>query len=136
MKYLKRATFSIWFLCLAAGIHAQENALTESIERGNLVYASNCVACHMANGEGLKGVFPPLVETKILSDLPMLVKALVKGVNGPTTVRGVNYDGLMSGFPLSDEQTADLINDIRNSWGNSAPPVKPDDIQAVLQKLE
>ena len=33
---------------------------------GSAIYASNCQSCHQANGEGLKGAFPPLKGSKIV----------------------------------------------------------------------
>ena len=35
---------------------------------GAQLYAANCQACHQANGEGLKGAFPPLKGSKIVLD--------------------------------------------------------------------
>ncbi len=124
----------IVLLFLSFHSFGQQINLSESIERGNLVYSSNCSACHMVNGEGLNGVFPPVVQTEILKDTPALVKAIVNGVSGKTVVKGVEYNGAMSGYPLSDEQVADLINYMRNSWGNSGEPVTPADIQPALKK--
>jgi nitrite reductase (NO-forming) len=107
--------------------------LSSSIASGQSIYEINCQACHMANGQGIEGVFPPLVGTKILSDKNRLIQVTVNGFSGPLEVKGVSYNGMMNGYPLSDQEVADVLNYIRNSWGNKGDQIKPTDIQPALK---
>ena len=41
----------------------QDKELTESINRGKIIYADFCVTCHLESGEGVEYTFPPLAYT-------------------------------------------------------------------------
>lgn len=85
----------------------------------------------MEDGNGLEGVYPSLVKTAGLADKNRLAKIVLQGIRGPITVKGVKYDAEMSGTNLSDEEAADVINYIRNSWGNKSPEIKASDVVAA-----
>lgn len=91
------------------------------MEQGKQVYESYCISCHMENGEGVPGAFPPLAKSGNLADKNKLVKIILQGMRGTIQVKGVKYNGEMAGISLTDKETADVINYIRNSWGNKAP---------------
>ena len=110
----------------------QKFDLKASIARGKEVYEGQCMSCHMAEGQGVESVFPPMVKSTYLTNRDLLVKIIRKGTRGPMTVNGIQYDGEMVGLELSDEQTADVINYIRNSWGNKHAAVTPGEIPAAL----
>jgi mono/diheme cytochrome c family protein len=110
----------------------QKFDLKASIARGKEVYEGQCMSCHLAEGEGIESVYPPVAKSSYLANRDRLVKIIRKGVRGPMTVNGIQYDGEMAGLELSDEQTADVINYIRNSWGNKHPAVTPGEIPAAL----
>jgi nitrite reductase (NO-forming) len=78
----------------------------------------------MENGEGIEGAFPSLVKTENLKDKNRLVKIILSGMRGPIVVKGVKYNAEMAGISLSDQEVVDVINYIRNSWGNKAPLMK------------
>ena len=107
--------------------------LKESIERGKSIYTAQCSSCHMMEGEGIAGVFPALAKSPNLASKERLVKVILKGVRGPITVGDVNYNGEMTGFSLNDQEVSDLINFVRNSFGNKAPAVLPKEIQTALK---
>ncbi|WP_397475986.1 c-type cytochrome [Pusillimonas sp.] len=92
---------------------------------GGQLYTANCVACHQANGNGLPGVFPPLSGSEWVDadDPSVLIKIVLHGVQGPLTVEGVKYDGLMPHFhdKFSDAELAAIVNHVRTSFGNAAP---------------
>lgn len=111
----------------------QKFDLKASIERGKTVYEAQCMSCHMAEGEGLPGVFPPVAKSDYLTDKIRLVKVVLKGVRGEMKVNGTDYNGEMTGFQLSDQEVSDVLNYIGNSWGNKAEVIKPADIQPALK---
>jgi cytochrome c oxidase subunit II len=96
----------------------------ELVKRGEKVYASNCVACHQANGKGVPGSFPALDGSPV--------------VNGP---RAHQIDIVMHGknaMPawapvLSDTEIAAVITYTRNTWSNKAAEniVQPAEIVAA-----
>src|SRR5690349_7645884 len=110
----------------------QKFDLKASMARGKEIYEGQCMTCHMEQGEGIESVYPPMAKSNYLANRDRLVKIIRKGTRGPITVNGVQYDGEMVGFELTDEQTSDVINYIRNSWGNKHTAVTPGEIPAGL----
>ena len=98
-------------------------------DRGAKVYRNQCAQCHQADGNGVLGVYPPLVASDWVTGHPQVVsRILINGLNGPILVNGSNYNGNMpafgsSGLALSDKDIAGVITYIRQEWGNSASEV-------------
>ncbi|MCB0490316.1 MAG: cytochrome c [Cyclobacteriaceae bacterium] len=105
--------------------------LVKSIERGKQIYNTQCFTCHMEKGEGIQGVYPPLAKSDyLMADKTRAIKQVLEGANGEMVVNGEKYFGFMTGFPLSDTEVSDVLNYIRNSWGNKGEPVKPSEVKA------
>lgn len=106
--------------------------LKASAARGKEVYVSYCLSCHLEQGEGIEGIYPPLAKSDyLMADKKRSIQQMMSGITGEIKVKGVTYNGEMSGFDLSDEQLSDLLNYIRNSWGNKGEPVKPEEVKAL-----
>ncbi|NNE15009.1 MAG: cytochrome c [Saprospiraceae bacterium] len=117
MKLLITITF---IACVFISFQATD-PLKESIKRGEEVYADFCKVCHMPTGEGMKGVFPPLAKADyLLNNREESIKAVKNGQKGEIVVNGATYNGLMAPLGLDDEEVADVMNYILNSWGNSS----------------
>ncbi len=102
------------------------------MERGRKTFLSSCFVCHGANGEGVAGVFPPLAKSDYLEgDLDSIINVVVRGMTGPVTVNGKSYNSIMPPQPLSDEQVADVLTFVMNSWGNPGGEVSVDDVKHV-----
>ena len=109
--------------------------LTASSARGKEIYLRNCVSCHMDQGEGLEGIFPPLANSDyLLADKKRAIKQSLYGVSGEMTVNGKVYNGEMNGFDITDEEMSDLMNYIFNSFGNKGGVITPEDVKAVRKK--
>lgn len=105
------------------------NDLEESMERGRAFYQANCVACHMEDGKGIPNVFPPLAKADyLMKDKGRAVKQILNGATGEMVVNGVTYNGAMTGFEFSDKEVADILNYIRNSWGNQGGEMTPAEV--------
>lgn len=97
----------------------EKSALEESIIRGNLVYNDMCIACHLPNGKGIPKVFPPLADSDYLKENQIKsIKAVKNGLSGEIIVNDITYNSIMSPLGLSNQEVADVINYINNSWGN------------------
>lgn len=108
--------------------------LKESMEAGKIVYNSNCAACHQPNGEGTKGVFPPLAKSDyLMADKGRAISAIINGLQGKITVNGQDYDNVMPALDLSDEDVADVLTYVRNSWGNKSDQVKPSEVKKARE---
>ena len=98
----------------------QNKPLKESITRGNEIYDDFCVQCHLDNGEGVAGIFPPLSNSDfLLNSIRESIYGIKYGMEGPITVNGELYDGIMVSQGLDNEEIADVMNYILNSWENS-----------------
>ena len=111
-----------------------------SIKNGQQVYATFCQSCHMENGEGVPAAFPPLAKANNLNDKNKIIQIILKGMRGETTVKGVKYNVEMAAIDLKDQEVADVINYIRNTWGNKAPLITINDValgkKAVVKGLQ
>jgi mono/diheme cytochrome c family protein len=109
--------------------------LNASMERGKEIYQRNCVSCHMQQGEGLEGIFPPLAQSDyMLENKKRTIQQTLYGVSGEMTVNGKKYNGEMNGFDLTDEQASDLMNYLFNSFGNKGGVVAPAEVKAARKK--
>jgi mono/diheme cytochrome c family protein len=75
----------------------------------------------MHDGKGQKGIFPPLAKSDYLfKNIQESIKAIkFGGVDGEIIVNGVKYDSKMEKMGLYDDEIADIMNYILNSWGNN-----------------
>ena len=109
----------------------QKFDLKASIERGKEVYNIHCITCHMEKGEGLEGAFPPLAKADyLMADKARSIKQILNGASGEMTVNGKTYNGEMPAIDLTDEQVSDVLNYVRNSWGNKGAAVTPAEAKA------
>ncbi len=93
--------------------------LSKSIEKGALVYEDFCMTCHMPNGKGVPKTFPPLANSDYLKNKrEASIRAIKYGQKGEIIVNGETYKGVMSPLGLSDEEVADVMNYISNTWDN------------------
>ncbi|MEX0996631.1 MAG: cytochrome c [Flavobacteriaceae bacterium] len=98
----------------------QKTDLQKSIERGREVYDGFCVQCHLPNGKGTKGIFPPLDGADWLTEKRAeSIHAVKYGQKGEIVVNGVTYNNVMPPMGLSDREVADVMNYIMNSWSNT-----------------
>ena len=109
-------------ILLSSAIRKNNNEeLAKSIVRGKLVYNENCASCHLGNGEGVLGTFPPLAKADYLVNNPLNgIKAVKFGLEGKIIVNGEEYDNMMPSPGLDDSEVADVMNFILNTWGNDS----------------
>jgi mono/diheme cytochrome c family protein len=113
-----------------------QNALKASMDRGKKIYNTYCLSCHQADGSGVPGLNPPLIKTTwVLGDKKRLINIVLKGMNEPIEVEDDKYENVMAphGF-LKDDQVADVLNYVRNSFGNKASIVTAAEVKAVRAK--
>ncbi len=94
----------------------------ELMVKGKEVYAANCAACHLADGEGVAGAFPAIKGSKVaLGPLADHVKLVLHG------------KATMPAFKdqINDVETAAVVTYQRNAFGNNkGDSIQPADIQA------
>ena len=121
----------------AVAVHAAEAAsvsLQDRIASGKKIYANVCAACHQAEGQGLNGAFPPLANSDMLAKEGgmLAVNAALNGRSGPITVNGKEFNGVMPPLSyLSDEDVANAVTFVLNSWGNPGGEISPAQVAAA-----
>lgn len=103
------------------------------IERGKVVYANNCLTCHQADGSGVPRLNPPLIKNQwVLGKKSVLAKQILYGSQGKIEIEGETFSNTMPALPqLTDQQIADVITYVRNSFGNKASAMTSAEVKAV-----
>ena len=108
----------------------QKFDLKASVARGKEVYTTQCMTCHMEQGEGIEGTFPPLAKSDyLMADKKRSITQILHGLSGEIKVNGTIYNGEMAALELTDQEVSDVLNYVRNSWGNKGDAVTPEDVK-------
>jgi mono/diheme cytochrome c family protein len=104
----------------------------ERIELGRRLFTSVCAACHQPTGRGLPNVFPPLAGSDYLNaNKDRAIQTVIFGRQGEVLVNGQKFNNSMPSFPLNDENIANVLTFVYNSFGNSGLEVTPDEVKAL-----
>ncbi|MET0746596.1 MAG: cytochrome c [Rhizobium sp.] len=106
---------------------------------GKAIYADRCSACHVPSGEGVPGLFPKLASAPLVNadDATSLVHVVLAGSQAGFTRAAPTGPAMPSfAFNLSDDDVANVLTYVRNSWGNSAAAVSPSDVKALRASLQ
>lgn len=120
--------------------------LIKEFPKGSAIYSSSCQACHGADGNGVKGLAPPLNKSEwVTGNKEKLLSIVLFGLTGPVRVNGHLYkvpeiNGDMPGIgfskEFSDEDVAQLLSFIRKSWQNNGDKVNAGEVIKVRQKFK
>jgi len=106
----------------------------DQIKAGQQLFAGTCSVCHQANGEGMAGVFPPLAKSDYLvkAAKEKLISIPLHGLTGAITVNGKDYNSVMPPMSqLTDDEVANILTYVLNSWGNPGGQVSKDEVGRV-----
>lgn len=98
---------------------------------GEKVYRQHCADCHGGDGRGVAGVYPPLAGNSAVTE--------PTGINAVRTVLLGGFPPVTAGNPrpysmppyaqqLDDSDVALVVSYIRQSWGNKASIVRPEQV--------
>jgi cytochrome c oxidase subunit 2 len=85
--------------------------MEELMTKGESVYKAQCLACHQADGQGIKGVFPALVKSPVAVDSDKRLRHIHQIIFGKNLMPAY-------GEQLSDVDIAAVTTYERNAWGN------------------
>lgn len=104
----------------------------ENLPDGLALYTQHCGSCHQANGEGLKGAFPPLKGSPIVlgDDLELFVNIIMLGYNPREEYAVMNAVGTDSN--LTPEEVTSIINHEKTSWGNTGKKVTTAEVKKIM----
>ena len=134
-KLILIAFASFLFIALLSFDNVQKFDLKASIERGKDIYTAQCMSCHQEQGEGIEDIYPPLAKSDyLMADKKRSIVQVIHGASGEMKVNGKTYNGEMPAFELSDSEVSDVLNYIRNSWGNKGAAVTPEEVASARKQ--
>ena len=100
---------------------------------GKAVFDRTCITCHQADGLGVPNMNPPLVKTTfVLGDKAKLAKIVLGGLNETIDIGDNSFSGVMPAQDfLKDQEIADVLTYVRNSFGNKASAVTLAEVKKV-----
>ena len=136
MKHKRKIFFAlpvvITIIVLSSSFRRQGFDLKASMQRGKDLYTTYCMQCHMDSGQGVEGVYPPLAKADyLMADKKRSIEQVINGATGEMTVNGKVYNGEMKSTGLNDDEVSDVLNYIRNSFGNKGDAVTPEEVKKV-----
>lgn len=126
---MKRIIFSLVLLAVFGFLFAQQS----SIDRGKKLYEQYCLTCHQADGGGVPKLNPPLISTSyVTGDKQKLVQWVLKGSTENVPIDGKYYSNNMPPQAyLKDDEIADILTYIRNSFGNKASAITAAEVKSI-----
>ncbi|MGV8815283.1 MAG: copper-containing nitrite reductase [Gelidibacter sp.] len=107
----------------------------EQMKFGKQIYGQTCIACHQAEGQGIANAFPPLAKSDFLNaNVDRAIDAVLHGLSGEITVNGLKYNSIMTKQMISQEEVANVLTYVYNSWGNNKTVVTPEMVKKVKNK--
>jgi len=94
-----------------------------TLQRGEKIYGTYCVACHQSQGEGRPTAWPPLAgNLSVTAPSPLnAIRVVLQGGFAPATAANPQPHGMPPfGQVLNDDDVAAVVSYIRNAWGNQA----------------
>lgn len=122
-----------------------QELVRKQFPRGAEIFESICQTCHGKDGSGIARLAPPLNKSEIVADNNKFIPIVLYGLTGPVQVNGKLYkspeiNGDMPGFEqnaeYNDEDIADVLNFVRNSWNNKGERITTDDINKIRVKYK
>jgi len=110
-----------------------------AMRSGSAVFFDSCTACHLTEGRGQPGMFPPLKGSGVAqqNDPTGVIRLILAGTRTAPTRSRPSFQSMPSfAWKLSDQEVADVATYVRNSWGNRAPPVDAHQVASVRSKLK
>ncbi len=117
----------------------EEGPIDPAIMASGKVQYMVCAACHGQQGEGVPNLGPPIAGAEwVTGPVSNLIRIQLRGLEGPITVSGKEYNfpaGMAALNYQTDDQIAAVLTYIRNSFGNKASAVKPEQVEALRSEV-
>lgn len=110
----------------------------KTLQAASLSYEVNCSACHGLEGEGIEGMVTAFEGNhRITAEDPTnVIHAMLMGARAPHTETRQTAAGMPSfAWKMNDHQVAEILNYIRNSWGNQASEITQAQVQEMRETL-
>ncbi len=115
---------------------ARALAAGDEADRGAQLYDDNCAACHHTDGLGATRALPVIAgnSSVLAGDPTSIIHLILQGSQLPGTAAAPSPLGMPGfGWRLSDQEVAELGTFIRQSWGNHAPAIAPEQVRHLRE---
>jgi thiosulfate dehydrogenase len=104
---------------------------------GGLGYIQFCSDCHRPDGRGVKDIFPTLAQnaTVAVADPASLLHIMLTGWKTAQTAAYPRVYTMPSFSHLSDQEIAQILTFVRESWGNRGAAVTADQVKSARAEL-
>jgi mono/diheme cytochrome c family protein len=105
---------------------------------GKAIYEDRCAACHSHSGAGVPTLFPRLASAPLVqsADPTSLIRVVLIGNRAGATSAAPTAPAMPAfGWNLNDPEVADVLTFVRNTWGNAASEVQPEDVTKLRRRL-
>ena len=115
-----------------------QNACQPTYAQGEAIYQTYCATCHMENGQGLRGLYPPIAKSDYMEKHREMLPCIIRhGLDGPIEVNGKTYNQPMAAIPdLNETEIHNLLNYLSQAWGNQLPYFTPNEIKEALDNCQ
>ena len=111
-----------------------EPARSDQLVLGEKVYGQHCIDCHGKQGQGAPAAYPALAGNRSVTQIQAAntVLAVLGGGFAPATAGNPQPYGMPPYRTLlTDAEIAAVVTHLRQSWGNQASAVLPQDVQRL-----
>jgi nitrite reductase (NO-forming) len=109
--------------------------IPQQIQAGKDIFGKVCFACHQSEGQGIPTVFPPLAKSDYLNaDVKRTIQGVLYGKSGEVTVNGKIYNNIMPSQNLTDEEIANALTYVYDSWDNNKTRVTATMVKALRKE--
>lgn len=120
-----------------------EDLTTEALKSGDFTgkgamsYVAHCSACHRLDGFGAPAIYPALKGNSMIfaEDPSSLIQITLAGGRMAETRHEAMTFTMPAFDHLKNDELAEIMTFIRNSWGNHASEVKPEDIARMRHEI-
>jgi mono/diheme cytochrome c family protein len=107
--------------------------LSAAVAAGQKIYNQYCLTCHQADGSGVPGLNPPLIQTTfVLGDKTKIITILLNGFSESVEINGDTYSNVMPALSiLKDQEIADVLTFVRNNFTNKASQVTAAEVKKI-----
>jgi mono/diheme cytochrome c family protein len=128
---MKKTSLSVCLMVTCNLMVSAQSSLKTQMESGKKVYQKNCLTCHQVNGGGVPKMNPPLINAAFVKgDKKKLIQWVLLGSVEKVPIDGKYYSNNMPPqATLQDQDIADVLTYIRNSFKNKASPITPTEVK-------
>ena len=126
--------------------NSNSNSVAKEYPKGAALFGTVCQTCHGKDGNGVASLAPPLNGSEwVTGDKNKFIPIVLFGLTGPVKVAGKVYkapeiNGDMPSIgqnkEFTDNDIAQVLSFIRNSWGNKGDKITADDVKDVRNKYK